>query len=275
MTCSNAQKLEFTLRKRLSRFINSRPKWRDQLDDVLLKFHDLADSVYLCGGAIREFLLNDAFQPRDIDLIVEDVDLKDLKGLFPVENVQINRFGGLTVVWQNWKIDVWPVSCTMAFTHKVFSNYDIDDYTKSTFLNLDAVAVQLFSTPGKKRKLYENGFFDAILTKTIEVNFEESPFPELCIVRSLQLARKYRFAIGPMLAEYISNRLEETNLKELEKVDRSRSLAPHFDLERYAAYIETIGKQLTDNKEQSVQIDFTSYDDMRFPETNSLFFNRL
>ena len=59
---------------------------------------------------------------------------------------------------------------------------------KTTFLNVEAVAVELNPRPTRSRKLYESGFFEGVATETIEINLEENPFPDLCVARSLLTA---------------------------------------------------------------------------------------
>ena len=46
-------------------------------------------------------------------------------------------------------------------------------------------------------------FFQGILSRTIELNLADNPFPELTVVRALIMASETRFKIGPLLAGYI------------------------------------------------------------------------
>ncbi len=57
-----------------------------------------------------------------------------------------------------------------------------------------------------ERRIYsgDDQFFRAIIDRVIEVNRVENPFPELCVVRSLVLARELGFSLGPRLIQYIA-----------------------------------------------------------------------
>lgn len=74
---------------------------------------------------------------------------------------------------------------------------------KTTFLNVEAAAVELATVHGKSRRIYTHGFFEALADRTLEINFEENPFPALCVVRALITAARLQFLIGPKLSKYL------------------------------------------------------------------------
>jgi hypothetical protein len=79
---------------------------------------------------------------------------------------------------------------------------------QTTFLNVEAVAAELNPRATRSRRLFSCGFFEGIATETIEINLEENPFPDLCVIRSLLTAARLGFAIGPKLAKYLVSRSE-------------------------------------------------------------------
>lgn len=64
------------------------------------------------------------------------------------------------------------------------------------------MAAELPPLSGRPTRVYERGFFRAIHERTVDVNLEDNPSPVLCLVRSLDLAARLHFAIGPRLARF-------------------------------------------------------------------------
>ena len=51
----------------------------------------------------------------------------------------------------------------------------------------------------------DDQFFEGILSRTLELNRGDNPFPDLTVVRALVMATELQFQIGPRLAAYIRN----------------------------------------------------------------------
>jgi hypothetical protein len=64
----------------------------------------------------------------------------------------------------------------------------------------------------------DDQFFEGLLTRTLEVNKEDNPFPTLCVVRALILSATIDFAIGPRLACYLARFGPQTSNRELEAI---------------------------------------------------------
>ena len=65
----------------------------------------------------------------------------------------------------------------------------------------------MWSYDGRPRALFSGNdqFFEGILSRTIELNRADNPFPELTVVRALILATEIGFKIGPRLVSYIGD----------------------------------------------------------------------
>src|SRR4051812_48642791 len=72
------------------------------------------------------------------------------------------------------------------YDRSVFST-PVKRLPETTFFNLEAIAVDVWPQIGKARSIYsgDDQFFEGIITRTLELNRPENPFPGLCIVRSL------------------------------------------------------------------------------------------
>lgn len=187
--------------------------WKKPILDVV---HDLRQSrvpAVLFGGTLRSLLVSRIShgrpgRPRDIDIVVSGATLSQLEERFGHILARRTRFGGLRLEHGLWQFDVWPVGETWAFNQDhgagpaVFSALPM-----TTTFNLEAVAVEVWPYDGRRRALFSGNdqFFEGILTKTIELNREDNPFPKLTVVRGAVLASELGFAIGPRLATYIGD----------------------------------------------------------------------
>ena len=182
--------------------------WKEPLLDV---FRDLQQSkvrAVLFGGTLRSLLVSRVFQgkpgrPRDIDVVVSGAPLSWLEEQFADILARRTRFGGLQLRRGNWQFDLWPVAETWAFKHGNGSGpASFSGLPSTTTFNLEAIAVEAWTCGGRPRAMFsgDDQFFDGILTRTIELNRTDNPFPELTVVRAVILASELRFRIGPRLA---------------------------------------------------------------------------
>ena len=161
------------------------------------------------GGTLRSLLVDRVFhdrrgRPRDLDIVFRGPELASLREAFGPLIARETRFGGLQLRTGDWQFDVWPLDQTWAIREDGVSRPGFEYLPRTTFLNIEAVAVDVWPTDGDRR-IYagDDGFFRAILSREVEINRPENPFPELCVVRSLLMAHDLGFRIGPELARFI------------------------------------------------------------------------
>jgi hypothetical protein len=166
-------------------------------------------AVYF-GGTLRALLLGRLTRgipnrPRDIDIVVKGPSSEELERAFAADTTRKTRFGGLHLRRFEWEFDVWPLQETYAFRN-CRNAATFADLPQTTFFNLEAVAVDVWPFAGGGRNLYtaDDSFFTAFLKQELEINNEENPFPELCVVRSLVLAASLHWQIGPRLSRYLA-----------------------------------------------------------------------
>jgi hypothetical protein len=239
------EKLEKLLNERMKDFITDRCAATGPYLDAIQRFRHLRGNVFLCGGAVRDLLLSNKFIPRDLDIILGPwLDLDHIADLFADHHVRKNCYGGLSIRVEQHSVDVWLLYKTWAYEKSFVEVRDFIDYPKTTFLNVDAIAVELFSFKQQKRRIYEKGFFDAILNKTIEINLEENANPPVAVARAINIARKFRFAIGPKLAKYIVYFAKKTGCDELFNLYMRRYNPVHFSIECLDSYIKVLNEHL-------------------------------
>jgi hypothetical protein len=206
--------LAAVLRKRLLRFLR---RSRSQQDAYAVALNHLlcrGETVALFGGAIRDFMTNcRTGGPRDLDLVVGSSDSPDLYAIFG--QGKANGFGGLRVTAGEREIDVWRLSRTWAFHALSAGRGGFEDLPRTTFLNVEAIAVRLQDLSKWQFWAWDNVFFRAILDRMVEINLEDNLNPVGCVARSLVTACRLGFSLGPKLVGYLDRYLRRIAPEEL------------------------------------------------------------
>jgi len=260
------QKMKRDLRARLGRFVATDSKRHyPHLYSVLEDIRNNNYPAFLCGGAVRDMLLCNNSIPRDLDIILGSVSRERLETLFPDHIKGETSLGGLKLQVEDWSIDMWLIQDTWAFKEGKVTGKGFSDYPKITFLNIDAIAIQLFSKRRQKREIYSKGFFEAIAERTIELNFEENPAPAKCIVRALRIANKFKFVIGPRLARYMISYTNQMEIEELAEIYQRRYMSADVTVEKLHNCFKSIETQMQASNNRPVKV---------FAEQNSNFFEQ-
>jgi hypothetical protein len=263
MVSLKIKKLKQQLRTRLGRFVGTYSKRHyPHLYSVLEDIRNNTYTAFLCGGAVRDMLLCNNSIPRDLDIILGYVSREQLETLFPGHIKGKTSLGGLKLQVKDWSIDMWPIQDTWAFKEEKVPGKGFSDYPKITFLNIDAIAIQLFSKRRQKREIYSQGFFEAIAERTIEINFEENPAPAECIVRALRIANKFKFVIGPRLARYMISYTNRMEIEELAEIYQRRYMSADVTVEKLHNCFKSIETQMQASNNRPVKV---------FAEQNSNF----
>lgn len=203
-------------------------RWNEPIVRTLRDIREANAQAVLFGGTLRSLLLSrlrkrrHVGRPRDVDIVVAGMNMDVLRERFRALITRETRFGGLQLQRVNWQFDVWPIQCTWAFVQDDTQSPQFAALPYTTFFNLEAIAVDVWPSPGRPRTIYsgDNQFFEGIISRVIEINREENPFPALCVVRSLVMASSTGFSIGPRLAQYLA--LKATSISNEELVDAQR-----------------------------------------------------
>lgn len=189
---------------------NDGAAWKRPILDVLGEFRHPSMRAVLFGGTLRSLLTARLFEgkrgrPRDVDVVVSGAPLAELEERFREVLNRRTRFGGLQLRRGRWQFDVWPVGETWAFRHDNTTDASFAELPSTTTFNLEAIAVEVWPTCGRSRALFsgDDQFFEGVLSRTLELNRGDNPFPELTVVRGLVMASELRFRIGPRFAQYV------------------------------------------------------------------------
>lgn len=208
--------------------------WKEPILGVLSELRKSNVKAVLFGGTLRSLLTARLFEgrrgrPRDVDVVVSGAPLADLEERFGSVLSRRTRFGGLQLRRGHWQFDVWPVGDTWAFRHDRTTEGSFAELPSTTTFNLEAVAVEAWPTGSRSRTLFagEDQFFRGILSRTLELNRDDSPFPELTVVRGLVMASELRFKIGPRFARYVREAGRSLTKERLDHIQSS-----HYGHER-------------------------------------------
>lgn len=271
MVSSGIQALKRDLRSRLGRFVaadckRSFPHVYSVLEDI----RNNGYPAFLCGGAVRSFLLSNHGVPRDLDIILGYVSREQLEASFTSHISHKTGLGGLRLQVKDWSIDMWPIQETWAFREGKVAGRGFSDYPKTVFLNIDAIAIQLFSRRRQKRTIYSKGFFEAIAERTIELNFEENPAPAQGIAKALRIAEKFRFVIGPRLARYMLSYTNQMAIEELAAVYRRRYVGVNVTPEKLYNCFKSIETQMRASHKKPVNAFAEQNSNLSNPTTSLL-----
>jgi hypothetical protein len=262
MVRTEIQALETKLLNSISRFLRNDIAQSMHHGELLRQIQMVDPRSFLCGGAVRDILMSKLrgkkyIIPRDLDIVLSFEKPDKIAALFSNYYQRRNRYGGIEIHHKYWHVDIWSLEKTWAFEQKLVRGSSFRDFPSTTFLDIEAIAVQLFSKQGVKREIYSKGFFEAILTNTIDINLEDNPNPEGCIVRALHVANKYSFKIGQKLAKYIAHFTHKTEMEELEQIFRNRYLT-RTTTDTLNFWINSIKEQLKTSQKSPVQLPTNS-----------------
>jgi hypothetical protein len=225
MLSESGQELQRELRSRVGKFLTgSESVRRGALDSIIDRIRERDWKAVLFGGTVRDLMVYGVSKPpRDVDIVVAGPAAEELAEVFGELVSARTRFGGLHLQSNGWMFDIWPLTDTWAFKNLGYppSLREFANLPRTTFLNVEAVAVELTTLRGKGRKVHSHGFFEALLSRTLEINCEDNPFPALCVVRALITAARLDFSIGPRLSQYLVHYGEVFSPEELVQVQIS------------------------------------------------------
>lgn len=248
------ENLSDLLRARVSRFLN---RWASHPNaSSMASLMRRGETVALFGGTLRDLMVwGESSLPRDIDLVIGDSDTSSLTTI--LGQGKANSFGGRRVKLDRTEIDYWPLPQTWAFRALDLGRGEFEDLARTTFLNVEAIAIQLKDLPRWRPGPWESIFFQGFLDRIIEINLEDNPNPLGCMTRSIVTASRLGFAIGPRLASYIDRVFRGKWLEEIIDFQRFHYRTIIFSIEQLAFVQTSIRSHMRTRRSLPFQL-FTS-----------------
>ncbi len=212
------------LRSRLWRVANrvllsKRAEFRD-LRFVLDRIQSADSTPVVFGSILRGWALDGPnAQVRDLDVVVMDGDFDRVVAEFSERIVRRTRFGGLVLRVGAWRVDVWPLQETWAIRAGLLREATIDALLRSTFFNIEALALTVRSGPGSPELvLADFGALAAISDRLLDVNLEANPYPDLCVIRTFLISSSMGFDLAPRLALYVARHAGHVDSERLDRI---------------------------------------------------------
>jgi hypothetical protein len=197
---------EKVLLKRFSDFISKRSRGLDDIIQTADIFRARGWTAFSFGGIPRGvYDAGNGYKPRDIDLVFDDEHFRSFQSAYAHKTLRRNSYGGIKVRINNLIIDAWPLSATWAFRNGFAKTISFETLPSTTFLNVDGIIIELIPKKWKRRRYYETGFFSGLHDKTLDINLAANPYPSICVVRTLHIAKQFGFRLSRSLAIYLKD----------------------------------------------------------------------
>lgn len=201
--------------------------------------------AFLFGGVPRGIWVSGrASHIRDYDIVFSDESFAQLEGALGSKIIARNRFGGIKLLLNDTQFDIWPLSKTWAFREKLVGPATFENLPLTTFLNVDSIITELAPQRGRKRAIYEAGFYRGIKYKLLDICLEQNPYPALCVARALRLAYTFDLSLSNKLCQYIINFANTPEAEGLEPTQKKHYGRVLFSKEDFSQIIEKLYQEL-------------------------------
>lgn len=199
---------------------------------------------FVFGGLVRD-LVTGRGNPRDVDVIVTG-DLVDYDGLIchlrkayevvkqpdwrdsdaDTDPERSGSDGNTTVLADGLLIDVWHIG-TQRGEPRV-----IERVPSTTFLYLESIVALLHDDPAKV-EVHDDGFLDAVRDGVVEARlcWQNDIVPRKYLAKSLALAKRLSFRVGPDLKLWLENQLRQVSVQDFVDAQVKRYDALVVDLD--------------------------------------------
>lgn len=179
--------------------------------------------AYYFGGVCRS--VAEGAEPRDIDVVVDVLMWKRFViAIQGITTTRTNSFGGMKFKLEGMDVDAWALDNTWAFATGISGPASPTLLPETTFLNIESVVAMVWHPDGPW--MFEKGFFDAMRTRTIEIQNPNTPCPALCVARIRKFESrgwKRGASVDAFLEYHFANGLTEGDIAD----ETSRHYANH------------------------------------------------
>ncbi|GAX45712.1 hypothetical protein NIES4075_67330 [Tolypothrix sp. NIES-4075] len=174
------------------------------LCDIMTALHNQSAKAVVFGGWVRDhvysYVLQQNFQPRDIDVVVDGLDFHQLQQLLPSDN-KVNMFGGFSIETSKNKIDIWLLKDTYLIK-ELNLELNFDNLPQTTVFRINSIIFkpeQLWSVPD----ICDLGCIDALKDKVLDFQSSFIPFPEIQVARAIIYSIKLDLKMTPEIIKFV------------------------------------------------------------------------
>lgn len=181
----------------------------DRLSNALRRLDEAEARYCVFGGWLRDTLSARARGtpvPRDVDLVVSDLDIDALMKLLP-EDVRPTMFGGVQSSTPPVPFDIWPLHETFLIrTLRLPASFE----SLLRTADFDINAAIYFPTQGESASsIFDAGMLAALHARLISFNASDLPFPVMQCARLAAYAAKLDFGFAQPVLEFMRNTLAD------------------------------------------------------------------
>ena len=199
--------------------------------------------VLVFSGVIRNFFLNYCGNIRDFDLVVNG-DEAVIENFLKKHTSTKNSFGGYKITIDSFKIDIWHIDKTWAY-----SNYRVDqqlfkDYNlpNTAFFNFSSVVFDY----NHSNFIVSPNFKNFLDTKEIDLVLEDNPLPQLCIINTIYYKQKFRLNISQNLKNYCLKHFNEFEEQDYQNIQIKHFNEIKYDYSFLKTYMQIFQKDLVE-----------------------------
>lgn len=170
--------------------------------------HSVKYPMGVFGGAARSWYRNTT--PRDVDIAI-DCTSEELEELIIKSKLSftVNSFGGFKF-YDCVSFDVWPLMETWTL-RRVNAEFTFESLARFGSLNVDCLVYDC-----KRDEIIDRGYFNAINTGFVEINYHANPHAPANALRGLRLCKQLGLKAGESLKEYVKEHITDKNKKLVE-----------------------------------------------------------
>lgn len=193
--------------------------------------------LYIFSGIIRDFLTGNYNGFRDVDMVIAEGKHLDLfmKMLNKNDNVNVdlNRFGGFKISFNNIHIDIWKIENTWGIVEEG-KKPTVDALIDSAFFNFQAIVYSI----RQHKFIFHDDFNSFLKTRVMGIVYDKNPNVAFCIVNTYRYHIKYNYGISQELALWLKTHYKKD--KELLLIQERRFGQILYPIEDIDAFINTI-----------------------------------
>jgi hypothetical protein len=190
------------LQASFERFVAS----NEQLAALLHRLDNVGASYSAYGGWVRDHVASayrsptDALDAKDIDLIVEDIDGRELGRLIEPP-YRMTIFGGYAFETGNRPFDIWALSDTFLIRQLNLLS-KLSTLLQVTDFNINAIVFSP-AVGSRPATVMDGGSLSALRDRSIDFQCEILPFPVLQVARLLIYGSKLDFGFSDLVVRFI------------------------------------------------------------------------
>lgn len=207
------------LRKRVRRLLglDAGKSSKGEISKKIFPILKSLGEVALIGGAIRDLArVGRRGFNSDLDFVIYESSKLEFRSCMRKLEAKPNKFGGYSLQFQEWKVDVWHIEDTWARTEGLRKVEVLSDLLHCTFFDWDSV---LFDV-GSGELILDEHYLEKLQRGIMNIQLELNPNVAGSFVRAIRRAAIWKVHFGPELSAFSLNVISQFNWNELVELDK-------------------------------------------------------